>query len=103
MRIREVRLSRFPRNGTDRLYVHSIVEFFREVRLVEPHDLDRARCVANDGFADGNFSLPRPPRLKIAYRSEDRHFRTGDEPCDSRFAPALVVPRREVTHQFLNT
>src|SRR3989338_8003888 len=56
--IREVRLARFARDGTDRFHEHSLGKFLGKVWLMEPHHFHGARRVGNHRLTDGDFALP---------------------------------------------
>src|SRR3989344_2002216 len=94
--IREVRLARFARDGTDRLDEHSLGKFLGKVWLMEPHHFDRARRVGNHRLTDGDFALPGFSRVEFRDGAENGHRLSRDEPRDSRLAAALVIAHGEV-------
>ena len=99
VRIGQVRLAVLAAHGADRLYELSFGKFFCEVRLVEPHDLDRARADGDDRFADGNLAFPRTARVELADGAEDSGAFSGDESRDGGLATGLVVAHGEVVQK----
>src|SRR5437667_5671473 len=69
---------------------------------MEPHDLDRPTCIADNAFADRNFALPRAARIQFIDRTKDHRFCAGLKARDFGFIAALVIPGREVVQQIID-
>ena len=71
MRIRQIRLATFSGNGAHRLHEHAFRKFLYHIWLMEPHNLDRARRVGDNGFPDRDLAFPRTSGLEFTDGSED--------------------------------
>ena len=96
MRIREVWFPGFTGRNTDGLDELPLGKFLREIRLMEPHHLYRARGVGNDRFTHRDFPFPRPSCIKFADGAVNGNRLSCNEPRYCGFTPSAVIADGEM-------